>query len=46
MKIPKYNRTNNVDTTMLTIGQKNFLRRQKLHKLYIFGVEFCCLQLL
>lgn len=36
MKTPKYNRTNNVDTTTLTTGQKNFLRHQKLHKLYIF----------
>lgn len=37
MKTPKYNHsTNNINATALTTGQKNFLRRQKLQKLYIF----------
>ena len=40
MKIPKNNHeTNDIiksDAVALTVGQKNFLRRQKLQKLYIF----------
>ena len=46
MKIPKYNRTNNVDTTMLTIGQKTFCVVRNYTNYIFFGVEFCCLQLL
>lgn len=36
MKIQKNNRKANLQSSALTAGQKNFLRRQKLQKIYIF----------
>lgn len=36
MKIPKYNRTNNVDTTMLTIGQKKLSASSEITQIIYF----------